>query len=86
FSQAITLFLNIIEASEAYRSNPNPANATALALSTADCEILKTFTIDTAALHAEQALQEAESINNHITTLRKARKAALDEAAQACAE
>ncbi|MGS0744303.1 hypothetical protein ACVBEF_21220, partial [Glaciimonas sp. GG7] len=47
FSQAFTLFINIIEANEAYQSNPNPANTAALALSVTDCEVLKTFAIDT---------------------------------------
>ncbi|MGS0744295.1 hypothetical protein ACVBEF_21180, partial [Glaciimonas sp. GG7] len=84
FSQAVTLIFDIVEASEAYRNNPNHTNTAALALSVPDCKLLKTFTIDTATLLAEHALQEAESINTHTTTLKKARKAALNKAAQAC--
>ncbi|MGS0744290.1 hypothetical protein ACVBEF_21155 [Glaciimonas sp. GG7] len=47
---------------------------------------MKTFAIEAAALPGEHAICETEWVNTQIGTLRKARKAALKEAAQACAE
>ncbi|MGS0744315.1 hypothetical protein ACVBEF_21280, partial [Glaciimonas sp. GG7] len=84
FSQAIIICLNLQESNETYRSNPNPANAAALALSVADCAALKAFAVEATALLGEHAIGETEWVNTQIQTLRKARKAALNEAAQAC--
>ena len=86
FSKAFTLFLNILEANAAYRSSPKPGSAESLALSDADCEVLTTFAIDAAALLAGHAIVETEWIDGHVRTLRKARKAAVNEAAQDCDE
>ena len=86
FTQGLTVCLNLQETNEAYRSNPSNTNAHALALSIADCAALKTLAVEATALLGEHAISETEWVNTHIRTLRKARKAALDEAAQACAE
>ncbi|MGS0744320.1 hypothetical protein ACVBEF_21310, partial [Glaciimonas sp. GG7] len=58
FSQAITICLNLNEANEAFRSNPNSANTAALALSVAECAALKTFAVEATALLGEHAIGE----------------------------
>ncbi|MGS0740225.1 hypothetical protein ACVBEF_20730 [Glaciimonas sp. GG7] len=87
-SKAIAIIFNLIEANDAYRSPSHPSfgDASKLPMNIDDDTALKAFMLDAIKLSGEYALQQIEWLEEHQRTLRKARKAAVEDAARACSK
>ncbi|MGS0742315.1 hypothetical protein ACVBEF_10845 [Glaciimonas sp. GG7] len=88
FAGGLGVCLDIIEANQTYPANPDHNNpeADALAIDTNARIKLKAFALDAIALFGEHLIETTTALNEHSSTLRKARKSALKQATKECEE
>ncbi|MGS0742165.1 hypothetical protein ACVBEF_10075 [Glaciimonas sp. GG7] len=88
FAGGLGVCLDIFEVNETYATNPdrNTPEADALAIDTNARIKLKAFALDAIALFGEHLIEATAALDEHSSTLRKARKAALKQATKGCEE